>query len=111
MTTASYKLEDMFSGLSDEQRQLQFGTAEGDPLTEGFPRKRVVHAGLSGQMVPPEEAQAVWNRIMETPAVKGETQAAYIHIPFCKTRRSSRRRTTTSMRCWRRLRRRLISRG
>ena len=86
MTTASYKLEDMFSGLSDEQRQLQFGTAEGDPLTEGFPRKRVVHAGLSGQMVPPEEAQAVWNRIMETPAVKGETQAAYIHIPFCKTK-------------------------
>ena len=38
MTTESYNLENMFAAISKEQRRLQFGTAEGDPLTEGFPR-------------------------------------------------------------------------
>ncbi len=81
-----YKLKDMFAADTEEQRMLQFGTAAADALTEGFPRKRVVHAGIQGEIVPPAEAQDVWQRIMNTPAKQGEVQAAYIHIPFCKTK-------------------------
>ncbi|MEX5285998.1 heme anaerobic degradation radical SAM methyltransferase ChuW/HutW [Selenomonas sputigena] len=81
-----YKLKDMFAADTEEQRMLQFGTAAADALTEGFPRKRVVHAGIQGKIVPPTEAQDVWQRIMNTPAKQGEVQAAYIHIPFCKTK-------------------------
>ena len=81
-----YKLKDMFAADTEEQRMLQFGTAAADALTEGFPRKRVVHAGVQGKIVPPAEAQDVWQRIMNTPAKQGEVQAAYIHIPFCKTK-------------------------
>ena len=81
-----YKLKDMFAADTEEQRMLQFGTAAADALTEGFPRKRVVHAGIQGKIVPPAEAQDVWQRIMNTPAKQGEVQAAYIHIPFCKTK-------------------------
>lgn len=81
-----YKLKDMFAADTEEQRRLQFGTAANDALTEGFPRKRVVHAGVQGKIVPPAEAQEVWQRIMHMPAKKGEMQAAYIHIPFCKTK-------------------------
>ena len=81
-----YKLKDMFAADTEEQRMLQFGTAAADALTEGFPRKRVVHAGIQGKIVPPAESQDVWQRIMNTPAKQGEVQAAYIHIPFCKTK-------------------------
>ena len=82
----AYKLKDMFAADTEEQRELQFGRVANDPLTEAFPRKRVVHAGVRGEVVPPAEAQETWLRIMNTPAKKGEVQAAYIHIPFCKTK-------------------------
>ncbi|MDD3115029.1 MAG: heme anaerobic degradation radical SAM methyltransferase ChuW/HutW [Anaerovibrio sp.] len=78
-------LQKMFAALSPAARALQLGQETASPLTEAFPRKRVVHAGLTGEMVPPGEAQSMWNTIMaeEPPAV---SQAAYIHIPFCKTK-------------------------
>ena len=82
----AYQLEDMFAAVSEEQRELQFGRASGDPLTEAFPRKRVVHAGVRGEVVPPVEAQETWRTVMNTPAKKGELQTAYVHIPFCKTK-------------------------
>ena len=82
----AYQLEDMFAAVSEEQRELQFGRASGDPLTEAFPRKRVVHAGVRGEVVPPAEAQETWRTVMNTPAKKGELQTAYVHIPFCKTK-------------------------
>ena len=82
----AYQLEDMFAAVSEEQRELQFGRASGDPLTEAFPRKRVVHAGVRGEVVPPTEAQETWRTVMNTPAKKGELQTAYVHIPFCKTK-------------------------
>ncbi len=82
----TYKLEDMFAADTEEQRELQFGRATDDPLTESFPRKRVVHAGLRGEVVPPEETQEVWKRIMNTPAKKGQVHSVYVHIPFCKTK-------------------------
>ena len=82
----AYKLEEMFAADTEEQRELQFGRETDDPLTESFPRKRVVHAGVRGEVVPPAEAQETWRSIMNTPAKKGEVQTAYIHIPFCKTK-------------------------
>ena len=82
----AYQLEDMFAAVSEEQRELQFGRASGDLLTEAFPRKRVVHAGVRGEVVPPAEAQETWRTVMNTPAKKGELQTAYVHIPFCKTK-------------------------
>lgn len=82
----AYQLEDMFAAVSEEQRELQFGRASGDPLTEAFPRKRVVHAGVRGEVVPPAEAQETWRTVMNTPVKKGELQTAYVHIPFCKTK-------------------------
>ena len=82
----AYQLEDMFAAVSEEQRELQFGRASGDPLTAAFPRKRVVHAGVRGEVVPPAEAQETWRTVMNTPAKKGELQTAYVHIPFCKTK-------------------------
>ena len=82
----AYQLEDMFAAVSEKQRELQFGRASGDPLTEAFPRKRVVHAGVRGEVVPPAEAQETWRTVMNTPAKKGELQTAYVHIPFCKTK-------------------------
>lgn len=82
----AYQLEDMFAAVSEEQSELQFGRASGDPLTEAFPRKRVVHAGVRGEVVPPAEAQETWRTVMNTPAKKGELQTAYVHIPFCKTK-------------------------
>ena len=82
----AYQLEDMFAAVSEEQRELQFGRASGDPLTEAFPRKRVVHAGVRGEVVPPAEAQETWRTVMNTPAKKGDLQTAYVHIPFCKTK-------------------------
>ena len=82
----AYKLEEMFAADTEEQRELQFGRETDDPLTESFPRKRVVHAGVRGEVVPPAEAQEAWRSIMNTPAKKGEVQTAYIHIPFCKTK-------------------------
>ena len=82
----AYKLKDMFAADSDEQLELQFVRASNYPLTEAFPRKRVVHAGVRGEVVPPAEAQETWLGIMNTPAKNREVQAAYIHIPFCKTK-------------------------
>lgn len=78
-------LEKMFQDLSPEARAYQLGIETDSPLTEAFPRKRVVHAGLNGTIVPPPQVQSVWEKIMqeESPPVE---QAAYIHIPFCKTK-------------------------
>ena len=57
-------LEELFHSLPPEQRIFQFGAETDSPLTDAFPRKRVVHAGLHGTVVPPDESQQVWQRIM-----------------------------------------------
>ena len=79
-------LEELFHSLPSEQRIFQFGAETDSPLTDAFPRKRVVHAGLHGTVVPPDESQQVWQRIMASAPAKKDIQTAYIHIPFCKTK-------------------------
>ena len=79
-------LEELFHSLPPEQRIFQFGAETDSPLTDAFPRKRVVHAGLHGTVVPPDESQQVWQRIMASAPAKKDIQTAYIHIPFCKTK-------------------------
>ena len=79
-------LEELFHSLSAEQQVFQFGADTDNPLAHGFPRKRVVHAGLHGTVVPPDESQQVWQQIMASVPKKKEIQTAYIHIPFCKTK-------------------------
>ncbi|MDU4960280.1 MAG: heme anaerobic degradation radical SAM methyltransferase ChuW/HutW [Sporomusaceae bacterium] len=80
------KLQTLFQALSAEERALQLGYEQADPLTGAFARKRVVHAGLQGSPVPPEQAQAIWDGIMTQPPTAGGERAAYIHIPFCQTK-------------------------
>lgn len=45
-------LQAYYDSLPPEEQALQFGLAGGDPLGHAFPRKRVVHAGLSGKSSP-----------------------------------------------------------
>lgn len=79
-------LQDLYDSLTEEQRIFQFGSETDDPLGKSFPRKRVVHAGLGGSVVSPDKSQQIWQDIMNTKPATKETQTAYIHIPFCKTK-------------------------
>lgn len=79
-------LQQLYEQTPPQQRALQFGIAGGDALTGAFPQKRVVHAGLQGSLVSPEESQKIWQDLMAQPPTGKEIQTAYIHIPFCKTK-------------------------
>ena len=79
-------LEELFHSLSKEQQVFQFGAETDNPLAHAFPRKRVVHAGLNGTVVPPDQSQVLWNELMAKSPKQKRTQMAYIHIPFCKTK-------------------------
>lgn len=80
------RLENMIQALSAEERALQFGYANADPLTGAFSRKRVVHAGLPGRLVPADRAQALWQRLMAVAPAGRASLSVYIHIPFCQTK-------------------------
>ena len=79
-------LQAYYDSLPPDQQALQFGLAGVDPLGHAFPRKRVVHAGLHGQLIAPAESQQIWQDIMSRPPTGRDVQTAYIHIPFCKTK-------------------------
>lgn len=79
-------LEAYFSQLSPEEQVLQFGRKSPDPLALAFDRKRVVHAGMKGKMIPPPLAQGVWQKTLQGAPQGRPTQMAYFHIPFCKTK-------------------------
>ena len=79
-------LQTLFDSLTEEQQIFQFGAPTDNPLANAFPRKRVVHAGLNGTVVAPAESQQIWQELMSKPPKTKETQMAYIHIPFCKTK-------------------------
>lgn len=79
-------LLEYFHALPEEKRILQLGQETKTPLANAFPYKRVVHAGLNGDMVSPRESQQVWERLMNGAGKRGQTQAVYIHIPFCRTK-------------------------
>ena len=80
-------LQDYYKSLTPDQQALQFGqSGSGDALGHAFPRKRVVHAGLGGELVAPAASQEIWQDLMSRPPKGREVQTAYIHIPFCKTK-------------------------
>ena len=79
-------LKTLFDSMSEEQRNIQLGFDTATPLTHAFTSKRAVHAGLSGRPLEKEEAQRVWNELMQQPPTPGQMQTAYIHIPFCQTK-------------------------
>lgn len=79
-------LDQYMASLPEDQKLLQFGRKTDDPLCLAFSRKRVVHAGMKGKMIPPPMAQGIWQKIMQTPAQGHPLQMAYLHIPFCKTK-------------------------
>lgn len=79
-------LQQLYEQTPPQQRALQFGVDGGDALTGAFPQKRVVHAGLQGSLVSPEESQKIWQDLMGQAPTGKEVQTAYIHIPFCKTK-------------------------
>lgn len=79
-------LQNLVAELSSTQREFLLGVPGVNPLTHGFPRKRVVHAGLPGKRVEPAEAQEIWSRLLAAPAPRAQGETCYIHIPFCKTK-------------------------
>lgn len=70
--------------LSSETKRLIFGNEGEDPLTRGFDKKRVVHAGGRTNPVPAEDTQAIWR--LETQLTTASPKTVYINIPFCQTR-------------------------
>lgn len=99
-------LQAYYDSLPPDQQALQFGLAGVDPLGHAFPRKRVVHAGLHGQLIAPAESQQIWQDIMSRP-LQGATFKRLISTflfakqnactaAFFKMERSRRRKTNTS---------------
>lgn len=79
-------IESFFEKMTAEERALKLGYETDNPLKEAFEAKRVVHASLGGRPLAREQAQQVWQRVMEEEPVRGQLQTAYIHIPFCQTK-------------------------
>ena len=79
-------IKKLYESMSEAEREIQFGRETGNPLTSAFSSKRVVHAKLATTPIAPETVQHTWEEIMESAPRKGQWQAAYVHIPFCKTK-------------------------
>lgn len=79
-------LEKLYHSLDADKKILQFGAECSNPLTEAFPAKRVMHAGINGTIISPEQAQSKWRELMSNTSKYAGVQTAYIHIPFCKTK-------------------------
>ena len=54
------KIREILDSLSTEQYKMMIGEKSCQPLTETFSKKRVVHPGANGQMVPPVKQQEIW---------------------------------------------------
>lgn len=79
-------LEKLFDSLPSEQRELLLGHPEADILRAAFGKKRITHAGVSGKPLPAEEAQPIWQELMQKQAPAAKARSAYLHIPFCQTK-------------------------
>ena len=79
-------LKEYLDSLSDEKRTALVGRKTSDVRHAAFTEKRVVHAGLSGKLIAPEEYQNVWHRAMSMSPDGEHTYTVYIHIPFCQTK-------------------------
>lgn len=77
-------LKEFLAQMKPERYELIVGTGNENALQYGFTKKRVVHPGMSGKMLPPPVAQQKWAELMAAePQDKKRKRMAYVHIPFC----------------------------
>lgn len=79
------RLRAFFSMMDLEQYALVVGRDTEDPLRYAFHKKRVVHAGLKGQMIDSSHWSANWNLRMSQKGTRRK-RTAYVHIPFCQSK-------------------------
>lgn len=76
------KIREILDNLSTEQYKMMIGEKSCQPLTETFSKKRVVHPGANGQMVPPVKQQEIWLEYMQRKGDKSKKKAVYILLSF-----------------------------
>jgi oxygen-independent coproporphyrinogen-3 oxidase len=64
-----------------EQQDL-FAKVSGNPLSDAFPKKAVVHPFVDARPVPKEDWSSIWQD-MNHQQRQGKS-VAYLHIPFCE---------------------------
>ena len=69
------KIREILDNLSTEQYKMMIGEKSCQPLTETFSKKRVVHPGANGQMVPPIKQQEIWLEYMQRKGDKSKKKA------------------------------------
>lgn len=74
---------EILASLSEDEKNLMIGIKTEDPLHKAFPKKRVVHPGATGMMIPTVAREAAFNHYMEMTTLENTKRACYIHIPFC----------------------------
>jgi len=75
----------LFKDLSEDDLIQLIGVETEDVIGGAFPRKRVVHPGIKGKMIPMPEYATRWADTMRSLGEPGK-RTAYIHIPFCQSR-------------------------
>lgn len=73
------KIREILDNLSTEQYKMMIGEKSCQPLTETFSKKRVVHPGANGQMVPPVKQQEIWLEYMQRKEIKVKESSIYTH--------------------------------
>lgn len=76
-------LQAYLDNLEEETYELMVGTGDSNALSYGFTKKRAVHPGVSGKMIPPPMAPQKWVELMEHEPDMSKKRMVYIHIPFC----------------------------
>ena len=76
-------LQSYLDSMAREEYELLVGTGASNALSYGFAKKRAVHPGVSGKMIPPPMASRKWTELMQGEPDMARKRMAYIHIPFC----------------------------
>ncbi len=76
-------LQEFLARMKPERYEMLVGTGHEDALHYGFGKKRAVHPGVNGKVVPPPMASQKWVELMQSQPDMGKKRMAYIHIPFC----------------------------
>lgn len=77
------RLKQVLAAMPASQYDLIVGTANSDPLTGAFPKRRAAQPVAGGKPLQPGEWQATWQSLLGQKATPGQ-RVAYIHIPFCR---------------------------
>lgn len=64
------KIREILDNLSNEQYEMMIGKKSIQPLTDTFSKKRVVHPGANGQVIPPLKQQEIWFEYMQKKEIK-----------------------------------------